>query len=292
MAERIRIGNAEIAVATDAEFRFAPLQFVPKGGERWRQYIGGADPADVLESRVMTFVIRSQGKTILVDTGVGEHGLWRFGNGHLLDSLKELDLSPEEIDFVLPTHLHLDHVGWNTRPTANGPVPTFTKARYLFQQADWDHFTSSAVLDPAPDPERPQAVNMGKMMKAAVVPLKDTGLMDLIGPEEVLTDEVTLLHTPGHTPGSISVLIQSGNEAALLIGDAAHHPAELTETDWSPVADIDPSLSARSRQALVDRAQQMNALIGGAHFNSPGMPALGRMIVMNGRPIWRGVDLG
>lgn len=291
MAERIRVGNAEIAVATDAEFRFVPNVFVPKGGERWRQYLGGADPAEMLESRVMTFVIRSQGRTILVDTGVGEHGLWRFGDGHLLDSLKELDLTPNDIDFVLPTHLHLDHVGWNTRPTPNGPVPTFPRARYLFQQADWDHFTSSAVLDAQPTPENPRAASMGNMMRVAVLPLKDTGLMDLIGPEHVLTDEVTLLHTPGHTPGSVTVLIQSGSQAALLIGDAAHHPAELSETDWSPVADIDPSLSARSREAIVQKAMQMDALLGGAHFNSPGMPALGRMILMNGRPIWRGVDL-
>ena len=87
----------------------------------------------------MTFLIRSQGKNILIDAGVGAHGLWRFGEGHLLDSLKELDVSAEEIDFVVPTHLHLDHVGWFTRSTPEGPVPTFPNAQYLFQQADWDY---------------------------------------------------------------------------------------------------------------------------------------------------------
>ncbi|HLF77028.1 MAG TPA: MBL fold metallo-hydrolase [Dehalococcoidia bacterium] len=289
MAERIRIGNAEIAVATDAEFRYAPINFIPKGGDRWRQYLGGNDPAEIIESRVMTFVIRSQGKTILVDTGVGQHGLWRWGDGHLLDSLKELDLRPEDIDFVLPTHLHLDHVGWNTRSGPDGqPVPTFTNARYLFQQADWDKFTSPEILEGTGSPLNE---NTARMMKAAVVPMKDTGLMDLIGPERVLSDEVTLLHTPGHTPGSVTVLIQSGSDAALLIGDAAHHPAQLTEQDWTPGIDVDPSLSERSRKAVVDQAQRLGAVLAGAHFGAAADPAFGRIIVMDGRPMWRGVSL-
>jgi len=289
MAERIRVGNAEIAVATDASFAYAPINFIPKGGDAWRQYLGGNDPSEIIESRVMTFVIRSQGKTILVDTGVGAHGFWRWGDGHLLDSLKELDLTPEDIDFVLPTHLHLDHVGWNTRPDPDGqPIPTFTKARYLFQQADWDLFTSPAILERTGSPLNE---NTARMMKAAVLPLKDTGLMDLIGPERVLTDEVTLLHTPGHTPGSVTVLVQSGSQAAMLIGDAAHHPAQLTEQDWTPGIDIDPSLSERSRKAVVDQAQRLGAVIAGAHFNAPPDPAFGSIVVIDGRPVWRGVTL-
>jgi glyoxylase-like metal-dependent hydrolase (beta-lactamase superfamily II) len=287
LAQRIRIGNAEIAVATDAEFRYAPINFIPKGGERWRQYLDGDDPAEIIESRVMTFVIRSQGKTILVDTGVGQHGLWRWGDGHLLDSLKELDLTPEDIDFVLPTHLHLDHVGWNTRPGPDGqPVPTFTKARYLFQQADWEMFTSEAILSGGPTPLNQSTA---AMMKAAVVPMKDTGLMELIGPERIITDEVTLLHTPGHTPGSVTVLVQSGSEAALLFGDVAHHPAQLSEPDWTPGIDVDPSLSERSRRAVVDQAQRLGAVLAGAHFGAPADPAFGRIVVMDGRPMWRGL---
>src|ERR1051325_9383220 len=141
MAEKMRVGNVEIAVARDADFRFAPASFLPGiSAESWRPYLGGADSAAVAESRVLTFVVRSLGKTILVDSGVGQWGLWRFGDGHLLDSLHDLDLEPESIDFVLPTHLHLDHVGWNTRPSPDGPVPTFPNGRYLFQQGDSAHF--------------------------------------------------------------------------------------------------------------------------------------------------------
>ena len=290
MAERLKVGNAEIAVATDAEFRYVPTQFIPTASaDQWRPYLNGADPDALLESRVTTYVVRSQGKNILVDAGVGRHGLWRFGDGHLLDSLKELDLSPEDIDFVMPTHLHLDHVGWNTTPTPNGPVPTFPRARYLFQQLDWDAFTSDEFMNrPSVSP---MSDSMQRMIKAAVLPLKDTGLMELIGPEQVITDEVTLLHTPGHTMGSVSILVQSGTEAALLIGDAAHNPAQFAESDWSPAVDIDPSLSARSRKGLAEQAIRLNAMVAGGHLASPDQSAFGSIIQMDGRPMWRGASL-
>lgn len=288
MPERLRVGSAEIAVARDADFRFAPAvslrdaaaQEIP--AEAFRPYLGDRDPAEPEESRVLTFVVRSRGKTILVDTGVGPWGLWRFGEGHLLDSLAALDVTPESVDIVLPTHLHLDHVGWNTRPSPNGPVPTFPRARYLFQQADWDYFTSPAFLSE----DRP----IQQMIRTAVLPLQDTGLMDLIGSEASITEEVTLLHTPGHTPGSVSVLVQSGGEAAILLGDVAHHAIELTETDWSPLYDVDRSLSARSRKAVVEQAVRLNAYVAGAHFAAAD-PAFGRMIPIEGRMVWRGVSL-
>ena len=286
MPEKIRVGSAEIAAARDADYRFAPAavlrdaagQEIPR--EAWQPYLGSRDPAEVEESRVLTFVIRSQGKTILVDAGVGPWGLWRFGEGHLLDSLAALDLTPESIDVVLPTHLHLDHVGWNTRPSPNGPVPTFPRARYLFQQRDWDYFTRPEFLSS----DEPRA----QMIRTAVLPLKDTGLMELVGDEAVITEEVTLLHTPGHTPGSVSVLVQSGGEAALLLGDVAHHAVELTETEWSPLYDIDRSLAARSRKAVVEQAARRNAYVAGAHFAAVD-PAFGRIVEFEGRRVWRGV---
>jgi glyoxylase-like metal-dependent hydrolase (beta-lactamase superfamily II) len=129
------------------------------------------------------------------------------------------------------------------------------------------------------------------MFNAAVIPMKDSGLMEIIGPEKVITDGVTLLHTPGHTLGSVTILVQSGSEAALLIGDAAHNPGQLTETDFSPAIDIDPSLSSRSRKAVVEMAQKQNAYVAGGHFGAPGHPAFGRIVLMDGRPIWQGVSL-
>ena len=290
MADRVKVGNTEIAMVWDAEFRYAPSQFIPSmPKEKWTRILNGVSPDEIQESRVMTFLVRSQGHNILVDAGVGAHGLWRFGEGHLLDSLKEIDVTPEEIDFVVPTHLHLDHVGWFTRSTPNGPVPTFPNAKYLFQQADWDFFVESDYLKgPSTSPLNEMTQ---KMFATAVIPMKDTGLMELIGPERVITDGVTLLHTPGHTLGSVTILVQSGSEAALLIGDAAHNPGQLSEPEYSPAIDIDPSLSERSRKAIVEMAQKQNAYVAGGHFGAPGHPAFGRVILMEGRPMWQGVTL-
>ncbi|MFN8557965.1 MAG: MBL fold metallo-hydrolase [Dehalococcoidia bacterium] len=288
MADRLRVGSVEIAAAKDADYQMAPGAFLrdaaaqPIPSDAFAPYLGGVDPAELQPSRVLTFVIRSRGKTILVDTGVGAWGIWRFGDGHLPEALAALDITPESVDIVLPTHLHLDHVGWNMRPTPNGPVPTFPRARYLFQQRDWDHFT-------APDFAGADTP-MAQMIRTAVLPLKDTGLMDLIGSEATITEEVTLLHTPGHTPGSVTVLVQSGGEAALLVGDAVHHAVQFSEPEWSPLVDIDPSLSARSRRSLVEQATRLNAYVAGAHLLAAD-PAFGRIITMDGRPRWQGVTL-
>ena len=290
MADRVKVGNTEIAMVWDAEFRYAPSQFIPSmPPEKWAPFLNGLTVDDIQESRVMTFLIRSGGKNILVDAGVGAHGLWRFGEGHLPESLKALNVTPEEIDYVVPTHLHLDHVGWFTTSTADGPVPTFPNAKYMFQQADWDHFVESGLLDRLGDSPMNQSTK--KMFDVAVLPMRNSGLMELIGPEAIITDGVTLLHTPGHTPGSVSILVQSGSEAALLIGDAAHNPGQLTESEYSPAVDVDPSLSTRSRKAVVALAQQHNAYVSGGHFGAPGHPAFGRIVLMDGRPMWQGVSL-
>ncbi len=288
MADRVKVGNTEIAMVWDAKFEYTPSQFLASmPAEKWAAF--GVNPDEVQESRVMTFLIRSEGKNILVDAGVGAHGLWRWGEGHLPESLKELDVTPEEIDFVVPTHLHLDHVGWFTTSTPNGPVPTFPNAKYLFQKEDWEFFVEKDYF--ASRPDSPLNSMSQKMFDTAVIPMKDTGLMDLIGPEYVITDGVTILHTPGHTLGSVSILVQQGSEAALLIGDAAHTAAQMTEVEYSPGIDIDPSLSERSRRAIVATAQEKNAYVAGGHFGRPGHPAFGRIILMDGRPMWQGVSL-
>ena len=160
MADKVRVGNTEIAMVWDAEFEYAPSQFLASmPAEKWGPYLDGVSPDEIQESRVMTFLIRSQGKNILVDAGVGAHGLWRFGEGHLPESLKELDVTPEEIDFVVPTHLHIDHVGWFTTSTPQGLVPTFPNARYLMQQEDWDFFVEQDYFANTPDsPLSPRSI--------------------------------------------------------------------------------------------------------------------------------------
>jgi glyoxylase-like metal-dependent hydrolase (beta-lactamase superfamily II) len=278
---RLRVGAAEIAMAEDAVTTSNIGRYPRSSRQSWLRYLPDLPESGDFPSRVMTFVIRSQGKTILVDSGVGNWDSPTFGNGHLLDSLAALDLAPEQIDFVMPTHMHGDHIGWNTRPSPSGPVPTFQRARYLFQQAEWDYFTSDAYL----------ANRGGTIIENCVLSLKDSGLMDLIGSEAKVTDEVTLLHAPGHTPGQVAVLVQSQGEAALLVGDAFHNPAQFTETEWSHMVDVDPDLSARTRRALLKVAAAVEPLVAGAHFNRSGDPFCGQVVAIDGRTYWRGVEL-
>jgi glyoxylase-like metal-dependent hydrolase (beta-lactamase superfamily II) len=103
-----------------------------------------------------------------------------------------------------------------------------------------------------------------------------------------VTDEVTLLHTPGHTDGSVSAIIQSGSEAAIFVGDIAHLCMQLTEWDWSPQYEMDREASARSRQRLVEEAVGRNALVSGPHLDEG--PIFGSMVLINGRRVWQGVD--
>jgi glyoxylase-like metal-dependent hydrolase (beta-lactamase superfamily II) len=290
MAEITRIGSVEIAVARDSYWEAAPAdhlrdlqnQEIPL--ENFGPALRGADPKTVIRSRVLTFVVRSQGKTILLDAGVGGWGLWRFGDGHLLDSLKELDVKPEEIDYVIPSHLHLDHIGWNTHPGPHGaPVITFPNARHLFHQADWNHFTNPELY------MREGNERLQKTVKTCLLPVKDAGLLELVGSEQQVTDDVTILHTPGHTPGSVSILVQSNGESALFIGDLVHLCMQLTEPDWSPPYENDRAQSAKSRRRIVEEAVGRDALVAGSHLDEG--PIYGKMVLLDGRRFWQGVSL-
>jgi glyoxylase-like metal-dependent hydrolase (beta-lactamase superfamily II) len=285
-AHTIRIGSVEITVARDSYWEAAPIDHLrdrennPIPAEQFAPYTD--DPRRVHKSRVLSFVVRSGGKTILLDAGVGGWGLWRFGDGNLLDSLRELDVRPDEIDVVIPSHLHLDHVGWNTYPGPDGaPVITFPRAQYLFHRADWEFFTAPERLDPG--------TALGKVAVTCLLPVRHADRMELVDHEADVTEEVTVLHTPGHTPGSVSVLVKSGGEAAIFIGDLAHLCMQLTEHDWSPAYENDRAEVARSRRRVVEEAVGRNALVAGPHLEEG--PVFGRMVVLNGRRVWQGVTL-
>ena len=292
MKEAIRIGSVDVAVARDSYWAAAPgthlfdreKHEIPL--EQFEPYMGRRDPLTQIASRVLSFVVKSQGKTILIDPGVGQWGLWRFGDGHLLDALAGLDVRPDEIDVVIPSHLHLDHIGWNTRPGPDGkPVITFPNARYLFHKGDWDHFTDPVVLER----DKPERSRLAQIADTCLLPVSEAGHMDLVTTDLKVTDEVRILHTPGHTPGSVSVLVESAGESALFIGDVAHLCIQLSEYEWSPMGDLDRTVSPLSRQKVVEEAVGRNALVAGPHLDEG--PVFGRMVMLNGRRVWQGVDL-
>lgn len=291
MADKLTVGSVEIVVARDSYWEAAPathlrdLQNNEIPIEQFGPVMQGADPSAVIPSRVLSFVVRSQGKTILLDAGVGGWGLWRFGDGHLPESLKELGVSPEEIDIVVPSHLHLDHIGWNTHPGPNNePVITFPKARHLFHKADWDWFTNPELYQAEGTEGR-----LYNVVTKCLLPVKDADLMELVENEAKVTDEITVLHTPGHTPGSVCVLIQSGGESVLFVGDLVHLAMQFTAPDWSPPYENDREASAASRRRIVEEAVGRDALIAGPHLDEG--PVFGKMVALDGRRFWRGVDV-
>ena len=207
------------------------------------------------------WLVHTEGRTILVDTGIGSRPVQMpFQEPPALPSVMEAaGVGTDDVDTVVLTHLHFDHTGWNTTEEGGVSTPLFGNARHVVQQAEWDHWTASD--------ESRRAVRYDDVL----APVAAADLLDLIEGEQPITSELTAILTPGHTPGHMSFVLASGGERAYLLGDAAHHPAQLSEPSWSPGADVDPELSSRTRAALFERIEREQALIASGHFPFPGL---------------------
>ena len=158
---------------------------------------------------------------------------------------------------MLCTHLHVDHVGWNTRLVGGKWVPTFANARYVFGKTEYEHWR-----DHSDEPDKIAVFD------DSVKPIVDAGKADLVASDARLCDEITLIPTPGHSPGHMSIHIQSDGEEGLLTGDVAHHPCQMAHLDWSSTADSDPVQSAVTRRELFSRFADTPTLVIGGHFNA------------------------
>ena len=277
MADRIRVGNTEIVAVMDmVPPPRDPTAFIPEASaEAWRPYADEVLEDGMLQLYYGCFYIRSQGKTVLVDTGMGPgpHPNLENRTGDLLGGLGRLGVGPLDVDVVLHTHLHPDHVGWNVDDTGGSPRPYFPKARYLAPRKDWEHFTHPDVLPAA------------SHITSNVLPLKEQGLVDLIDGEHHVTDEITTLETPGHTPGHQVILVNSGGERAAIIGDLLHNPVQLHEPDWCAGVDIDKAASRRSRKAFLDMAERDGLVVAAGHFHPDRH--ISRIVRSQGRRYWQ-----
>ncbi len=269
------VGNVEITSLSDGRLQFETSEFFPSvPQEAWAPYAEDLTPTGHVVMNMGSFLVRSDGKTVLVDTGLGKdaQGLEPLETGNLMDEFNKHGIANSEVDVVFITHLHRDHVGWNFS-SQNGEMRlTFPNAKYLVPKADWDIFTRRAGM------------SMFSYIKDQVIPLQDAGVLELIEGERALTSELTTLPTPGHTPGHTSVLIASQGERAVLVGDATHIPAQIQQTDWSPRADSDGEQSAKTRRDLMDRIEDDDALLVSGHDPAPGY---GRLVRLEGRRYWR-----
>jgi len=212
---------------------------------------------------VHSLVIEVGDRCIVVDTCIGNDKerpipMWNRLQGRFLEDLAEAGFPPERVDTVICTHLHVDHVGWNTRLVAGRWVPTFANARYLVARREWEHW--SARDDDAFN----QAV-----LADSVRPVFDAGLVDLVDVDHEVDAAVRLEPTPGHTPGHVSVRLSSRGEAAVITGDLVHHPCQFARPDWRAVVDSDPEQARRTRREFMARFADTPTLVIGTHFAGP-----------------------
>jgi glyoxylase-like metal-dependent hydrolase (beta-lactamase superfamily II) len=222
------------------------------------------DPAaDRIVSSIHSWVLKTRHHTILIDTCVGNHkerpGQPRF---HMLDrpymeNFAGAGLKVEDIDYVLCTHLHVDHVGWNTRLDNGRWVPTFPRARHLFARAEWEHWSRETDDDTQ------------RIMADSVKPVLDAGLATLVEMDHRVSNELWLEPTPGHTPGHVSVRLRSGDAEAVITGDLMHCPVQVAEPGWGSHFDSDVEAARKTRRAFCERYADGPVRVLGTHFHHP-----------------------
>ena len=231
-----KVGDATISVVTETELVFPSERFLGQPVEALEPYREWLQPYLTDDGRfrmiVQAMLVAVDDLRIVVDTCVGNAK--DFGptmadfndlDTPFVDNLVAHDFAPDDVDYVICTHLHVDHVGWNTQHIEGEWVPTFARARYLMSRLDLDHWRGRDAL------HNPFSVS--------VQPVIDAGLVDAVETDHRVSPSVTLLPTPGHTPGHVSVHITSLGESAVITGDMVHSPVQFARPEWSSVADTD-----------------------------------------------------
>jgi glyoxylase-like metal-dependent hydrolase (beta-lactamase superfamily II) len=214
---------------------------------------------------IQSFLIRQAGLTVLVDCCGGNDKERVRPHFHRqqrpwLDTLRAAGARPEDIDVVLCTHLHVDHVGWNTRLENGRWVPTFPNARYLIAQREWDYWRNAgpAVL-----------TRTGDFITDSVLPIVERGQADMIGDEHALKGGISIEPAHGHTPGQKMVRLGTGGREALLTADLMHHPLQLRYPEWSTRFCVDPDAARRTRMDFLKANAGSGRLVFPTHFPSP-----------------------
>ena len=211
---------------------------------------------------IQALLIETPNNRIVVDTCVGndkERGNPFFNKlqTQFLKDFEKTGWTRESVDIVLCTHLHVDHVGWNTMLVDGKWVPTFPKARYLIGKREWDFWANEEYQNNAP------------VLADSVQPIFDAGLADLVSDDHMVCEEVRLRPTPGHTPGHVSIVISSKGESAIITGDLMHHPCQMARTDWRSAFDTDGDMAEKTRQAFRAEMADGPTLVIGTHFATP-----------------------
>jgi glyoxylase-like metal-dependent hydrolase (beta-lactamase superfamily II) len=262
----MKVGDLVIQPVHDGVAR-APasmmLRYTGPADDPWAPHRQFLPDDGILELALGGFLVRTGDRLVLIDAGVGRIDDGFFAGGQLIRSLTALGVEPADVTDVVFTHLHFDHVGWATQ---QGDI-VFPRATYRCHESDWAHFVSG------PDAQE------GAVRKLSPI----TERLEVFTRDSTVAPGIDVRHAPGHTPGSAIVVVSSGAERALLLGDVAHCPIELIEDQWEWVFDVDPALAARTREALARELEGSDVPMAAAHF--PGM-RFGRLLPGTGTRNW------
>lgn len=224
---------------------------------------------DAIQARIQSWVIDTGDVVVLFDTGCGNQkvrpGIPVFDNLNtdFIARLARAGYAPEDIDLVVCSHLHVDHVGWNTRLDGNTWVPTFANARYVFPAPDVEYW------DPGNRHQYPdmvgEAVNAG-FFEDSVRPILDCGLAQIVDGQIEIADGIRLDPNPGHTPGCQTMTVSSGGTAAMFVGDVLHHPLQILNPQWNSIFCEDAGQARAARRHVLERAADEEAILVPAHF--------------------------
>lgn len=240
---------------------------------------------DMSNGGVNCMLVETPTHKIVVDPGIGNDknriaSMFRL-HTDFLERFQQV-WALEDVDAVLSTHLHVDHVGWNTRLVDGCWVPTFPNARYWFVREEFEHwrrFSEDESLAGGYSEFGWTLVDAGRTFDDSLKPVEDADQITWVEPGQEVVPGVTLLSTAGHTPGHVSVLLQSGGETAVITGDLMHTQMQIAKPDWSPEMDTDPEAAARTRRAFIERFADTDVLVLGTHF---GTPTGGRIVTDGG----------
>lgn len=223
---------------------------------------------------IQGFLLKTPSHNILVDSCVGNDktnlsfaGWHQRSDGRFLAALTAAGVAPDEIDYVLCTHLHTDHIGWNTQLEDGRWVPTFPNARYLMPTDD----------------EETHRLQHSNAYVESILPVVEAGQVELVEAGHKIGDYVTLFPTPGHTPGHVSVVVKSGAREAVITGDALHTSAQCRYPDWHFKFDADAETAVKSRRLLLEHCSETSCVVLGSHF---ALPSIGRVKAEKSRFRW------